>query len=53
MKTRVYPKSRKILNLIGDIAIISIAYGLSAVLVVAPGALEAHSVLYCCRSPSS
>ena len=46
MKTRVYPKSRKILNLIGDIAIISIAYGLSAVLVVAPGALEAHSVLY-------
>ena len=46
MKTRVYPKSRKILNLIGDIAIVSIAYGLSAVLVVAPGALEAHSVLY-------
>ena len=46
MKTRVYPKSRKILNLIGDIAIISIAYVLSTVIVVVPGALEAHSMLY-------
>lgn len=46
MKTRVYPKSRKILNLIGDIAIITIAYGLSAIAVVAPGALETHHLLY-------
>ena len=46
MKTRAYPKSRKIINLIGDIAIISIAYILSTIIVVVPGALEAHSMLY-------
>ena len=46
MKTRVYPKSRKILNLLGDIAIIVISYGLSAMLILASGTFEAHAALY-------
>ena len=46
MKTRVYPKSRKIINLVGDIVIISIAYVLSTITVVIPGALETHHLLY-------
>lgn len=46
MRTRVYPKSRKILHLIGDIAIIIVSYGLSAALILATGTFEAHALLY-------
>ena len=46
MKTRVYPTSRKLFGLLGDVTIITLTYLVLTYLLVNPAAVEAHHVLY-------
>ena len=46
MSTRAYPTSRKLIDLLGDVAIISLTYIVLALLLVNRQALVMHIVLY-------
>lgn len=46
MSTRAYPTSRKLIDLLGDVAIISLTYIVLALLLVNRQALVTHIVLY-------
>ncbi|MGN0946870.1 MAG: sugar transferase [Megasphaera sp.] len=46
MKTRVYPTSRKLFGLLGDVTIITLTYLVLTYLLVNPTAVEEHEVLY-------
>ncbi len=46
MSTRVYPTSRKLIDLLGDVAIISMTYIVLALLLVNRQTLVTHIVLY-------
>ena len=49
MKTRVYPTSRKLFGLFGDVTIIILTYILLTYLIIPLGIREAHQALYCKR----
>ena len=46
MKTRVYPTSRKLFGLLGDVTIITLTYILLTYLIIPPSAWEVHQALY-------
>lgn len=46
MKTRVYPTSRKLFGLLGDVTIITLTYILLTYLIIPPSAREVHQALY-------
>ena len=46
MKTRVYPTSRKLFGLLGDVTIITLTYILLTYLIIPPSAREIHQALY-------
>ena len=46
MKTRVYPTSRKLFGLLGDVTIITLTYILLTYLIIPPGARAMNQALY-------